>query len=89
MHDEVLAGPAPLVGVVLAGEQEGVLDARAVDREGGVVGVLLDDREEVPEQAPLGFGQVGAGDRRAFLRVQHFVDGPALCAVRGRLRVGL
>jgi hypothetical protein len=53
MDDEVLPRLAPLVGVVLAGEEEGVLDARALDLDGGVLGVLLDDGEEVAEEPAL------------------------------------
>jgi hypothetical protein len=58
--DEVLAGAAPLVGVVLAGEDERRLDRVAVDRDRRLGGVLLDDREQVAEQPPLGLGQLGA-----------------------------
>jgi len=54
MHDEVLARLAPLRGVVLAGEHERVLHARAVDLHSRVGRVLGDDREQVVEQAPLG-----------------------------------
>ena len=54
VHDEVLARLAPLRGVVLAGEHERVLHARAVDLHGGVGGVLGDDREQVVEQPALG-----------------------------------
>ena len=54
MDDEVLARLAPLVGVVHAGVDERLLDAVAVDRDRGLVGVLLDDREQVAEQPPLG-----------------------------------
>ena len=36
----------------------------AVDGHGGLVGVLLDDREEVAEQPALGRREVGARDRR-------------------------
>ena len=53
VHDEVLAGLAPLGAVVLAGEHEGVLHAGAVDRDGRVGGVLGDDREQVAQQPPL------------------------------------
>ena len=60
VDDELLARLAPLVGVVLAGEEEGVLDALAVDLDGRVVGVLLDDREQVAEQPALGLGELGA-----------------------------
>jgi len=49
MGDELLAGAPPLVGVVLAGEQERFLDAPAVDFDERLLGVLLDDREEVRE----------------------------------------
>jgi hypothetical protein len=58
MDDELLAGAAPLIGVVLAGEREGLDDAGAVDRFGDLVGVLLDDREQVGEQRALDRGQV-------------------------------
>ena len=54
VHDEVLARLAPLVGVVLAGEHERVLDARAVDLHRGVRRVLGDDREQVAQQPALG-----------------------------------
>ena len=50
VDDEVLAARAALVGVALAGEHERALDELAVDRLGGLVGVLLDDREQVAEQ---------------------------------------
>ena len=53
MHDEVLAGLAALVGVVLAGEDERRLDPVALDRDRRLVGVLLDDREEIGEQPAL------------------------------------
>jgi hypothetical protein len=53
VHDEVLAGLAPLVGVVLAGEREGLDDPLAVDGLGDLVGVLLDDGEQVAQQLVL------------------------------------
>ena len=53
VHDEVLAGLAPLRGVVLAGEHERVLHAGAVDLDGRVRGVLGDDREQVAQQPAL------------------------------------
>ena len=59
VDDEVLAGAAPLVGVVLAGEHERLDDALAVDRLGDLVGVLLDDREQVGEQLALDRREVG------------------------------
>jgi hypothetical protein len=50
--------------MVLAGEHERLRDALAVDRNQRVVGVLLDDREQVGKQAALALGQ-----RRDALRV--------------------
>jgi hypothetical protein len=47
VHDELLAGAPALVGMMLAGEHERLRDALAVDRNQRVVGVLLDDREQV------------------------------------------
>ena len=58
VHDEVLAGLAPLGCVVLAGEHERVLDAAAVDLNSGVRRVLGDDREQIAEQPPLGLVEV-------------------------------
>ena len=63
VDDEVLARLAPLVGVVLAGEDERLLDARAVDLDRRVGRVLLDDREEVAEQPALERREIGALDR--------------------------
>jgi hypothetical protein len=74
MGDVLLARQAPLVGMVAAGVDEGLLDALAVDRRGGVVGVLLDDREQVPEQLALGLGQRGVGDRDAVAPIDEAVD---------------
>jgi cephalosporin hydroxylase len=54
MGDEVLAGLAPLVGVVLAGEYECVFDAVAIDLNDSAGGVLGDDRKQVVEQPLLG-----------------------------------
>jgi hypothetical protein len=54
MSDEVLAGLAPLIGVVLAGEHERVFDAIAIDLNDSVGGVLGDDREQIVEQPLLG-----------------------------------
>jgi hypothetical protein len=76
MDDEVLAGAASLIGMVFAGVDERLGDAVTIDHRGGVVGVLLDDREqirqqatlelvEVSEQAELGRVQLRRGDRRA------------------------
>jgi hypothetical protein len=69
MDDELLARDAPLVGVVLAGEHERLHDAVAVDGLGDLVGVLLDDREQVREQVLLEAREVGR-DRRARVGVR-------------------
>jgi hypothetical protein len=69
MHDELLARHPPLVGVVLAGEYERLRDALAVDGLGDLVGVLLDDREQVREQVLLEAREVGR-DRAARLGVR-------------------
>ena len=60
MGDEVLARAPPLVGVVHAGVDERLLDPLAVDRRRRLVGVLLDDREQVTEQSLLDRRQIGA-----------------------------
>jgi hypothetical protein len=49
VEDELLARAAALVGVVLAGEDERGRDRVAVDRDERVLGVLLDDREQIGE----------------------------------------
>ena len=69
VHDEVLAGLAPLSGVVLAGEHERVLHARAVDVHGRVGRVLGDDREQVPQQPALQLVEVQARSDRLGLRL--------------------
>jgi len=53
MDDELLARAPALFGVVLARVDERVPDALAVDGHGGLVGVLLDDREKIAQQALL------------------------------------
>jgi hypothetical protein len=60
--------------VVLAGEHERADHGVAVDRLGDLVGVLLDDREQVREQLALELRQVvgRAGERR--VRVIRQVD---------------
>jgi hypothetical protein len=63
MDDELLARAASLVGVVLAGKDKRVLDARAIDLDERVLGVLLDDREEIAEQACLGLAEFDRGIR--------------------------
>jgi hypothetical protein len=78
MRDELLAGLAALVGVVVAGEHERAHDRVAVDGLGDLVLVLADDGEEVVEQLPLELGEVG-GRRlqgRAAVAVLGAVDGP-------------
>ena len=72
--DEVLAGLAALVGVVLAGEDERLADALAVDLADDLVGVLLDDREQVGEQRALELGEVGRRVRRRRVRVILAID---------------
>jgi hypothetical protein len=69
MDDELLARLAALVGVVLAGEHERLHDAIAVDLLGHLVGVLLDDREQVREEVLLEPSQV-ARERPARSRVR-------------------
>ena len=83
MGDEVLAGLAALVGVVLAGEQERAQDGRAVDRVGDLVGVLGDDREQVTEQLVLERRQVVGQRKRAVVAVLGEIDRP-VCGDRDR-----
>jgi hypothetical protein len=78
MGDEVLARLAALVGVVLAGEDEGALDLIAVDLHARVAGVLLDDREQVAEQPALERREVGALDRPGELGMLGAPDRAAL-----------
>jgi hypothetical protein len=74
MDDEVLTGLAALIGMVDAGVDERLLHTGAVDPRGGVGGVLLDNREDVGEQAALGFGELGVLDRRLNRRALQPVD---------------
>jgi hypothetical protein len=62
MGDEVLAGLAALVGVMDAGVDERLLNPGSVDGDGRVLGVLLDDREQIPEQPSLRRRQLGPLD---------------------------
>ena len=78
MDDELLARLAPLVGVMAAGEEERRGHAVAVDRQRGLVGVLLDDREEVGEQALRGRREVCDRRRDAAVAV-----GPSRTASTG------
>ena len=75
VDDEVLARLAALVGVVLAGEHEGVDHPAAVDLARDLVGVLLDDREQVGEQLALGRRQVRRRLVRGAVLVILVVDG--------------
>jgi len=77
--DEVLARLPALVGVVLAGEQEGVQDGLAIDRLGDLVRVLGDDRKQIGEQLVLERCQVVRDRQRAVVAVLRTVDR----AVRG------
>jgi hypothetical protein len=65
MGDVLLARQPTLIGVVVAGVDKRLLDPLAIDRGGGMVGVFLDDREQVAEQLLLGLGQLRVvdGDR--------------------------
>jgi hypothetical protein len=92
VDDEVLAGLAALVGVVLAGEHERLHDGVAVHGLGHLVGVLLDDREQVREQVLLEAREVRR-DRGARARMRRRVvdgrvrgdrDGPLGCAAGDR-----
>jgi hypothetical protein len=74
VRDEVLAGLAALVGVVLAGEQERAQDRGAVDRVGDLVGVLGDDREQIAEQLVLERRQVVGQRQRAVVAVLGEID---------------
>jgi hypothetical protein len=80
--------------VVLAREHERLHDAAAVDRLGDLVGVLLDDREQVGEQLVLERRQVGGDLRRRVVRVRvrgavdRPVGGDRDRAVRGRRAAG-
>ena len=84
MRDEVLAGLATLVGVVLAGEQEGAQDRTAVDGLGDLVGVLGDDREQVGQQLVLERRQVVRDRERAVVAVLGAVDRAVLGDRHGR-----
>jgi hypothetical protein len=83
--DEVLARLAPLVGVVLAGEDEGALDGLALDLQARIRGVLFDDREEVAQQPALQRREVGALDRPDVLGVLGAADGATLGGGPARL----
>ncbi len=89
VDDELLARLAPLVGVMATREEERLDDAVAVDRHRRLLGVLLDDREEVGEQPALGRRQLGVVDRRGEAARAGRADGRArLDARSGRRGVG-
>jgi hypothetical protein len=60
--------------VVHAGVDEGLLNPVPVDRERRVVGVLLDDREQVTKQLALERRQLGAVDERSRRGIADAVD---------------
>jgi hypothetical protein len=60
--------------VVHAGIDERLLNPITVDRERRVVGVLLDDREQVTEQFALERRQLGAVDERSRRGIADAVD---------------
>jgi hypothetical protein len=47
MDDELLTGATALIDVVLTGVAEGSLNAVTVDRHRRLIGMLLNDREQV------------------------------------------
>jgi hypothetical protein len=63
MHDELLTGTPKLIRVVLAGEEERSAHTLAVDLHERLIGVLLDDGEEVPEELALARGQLIGTER--------------------------
>jgi hypothetical protein len=71
--------------VVDAGVDERLLDAVAVDTHRGLVGVLLDDREQVAQQPALLSGQLGPVDRRIRARALDPIDRRARDQTRARL----
>src|SRR5438105_15867841 len=101
MADELLARSAALVGVMRARVDERLLDAVTVDRDRGVVRVLLDDREQVAEETQLDCVQLrtldnclGARvldpiDRRARGRDQRARAAAGACLLRGRFALVL
>jgi hypothetical protein len=87
--DEVLAGAPPLVGMVLAGEDERLQDPLAVDVDRALVGVLLHDGEEVGQQLLLGRGELDRGRRGGLRLRRRAVDrAPSRGDARGQPRAG-
>jgi hypothetical protein len=86
MDDELLAGETALIGVMHAGVGEGGLDPVAIHRH-RVAGVLLDDREQVPEQALLERGELGVLDRGLVAAAGEAVDAQAIGGQNGGVPV--
>jgi hypothetical protein len=74
VRDVLLTRQPALIGVVETGKDERLLDPLAIDRGGGVVGVLFDDREQVAQQLLLGLGQLGILDRDRLGRIGQEID---------------
>jgi hypothetical protein len=72
--------------VVQAGEHQCRLDALAVDRLGGLVGVLLDDREQIAEQALLRRRELRARDGGVSVLIADLIDRGTLGGDDCRLR---
>jgi hypothetical protein len=66
-----------------AGVHERLFDPIAIDRQRGLVGVLLDDREQVREQPSFDRGQLGPFDRGLGVRALDPIDRRAQCDERG------
>src|SRR5205814_620901 len=75
MDDEVLSRLAALIGVVGAGVHECLLHPIALNRDRRLGGMLLDDREQVAEQPPLGGRELRAVYRTMLLGVLDPVNG--------------
>ncbi len=67
VDDELLTRLTPLVGMVLAGINERILDPPPVNGERRRVSVLLDDREQVGEELALEGRELGLADCGACL----------------------
>ena len=74
MDDELLPRAPTLIGVMSAGIDECLLQTFAVDRNRGLVGVLLDDREQVAEQTLLGLGELCMRSDSRRRRVIELID---------------
>jgi hypothetical protein len=74
---------------VLAREHERLHDARAVDGLRDLVGVLLDDREQVGQQFALDLGEVGRDAALGIRMRRRPVDGRVGGDGHGAVRVGL